>query len=295
MCPKCGCSASQIHQEQKQHRACSVCVEWAAWVGGRWRAEVFLIEHSAGGVSALLGSQNQGRKEKGQGPNWDRSSVLAGQAVPRRLLLHLRLHSVPREGVVATSKLNQEPDGLGLQWKHRPTIRSLTTTFTGEKEIIVCKKKQTKKKHHKLVCHWGNALQQISTHVAGGIPIQGPVSGTSQHTTSTGPSINPLRLFLNGTLLNFAEVTISFARVALFQAEGGPSFVPLGVLLPFSLEETAAPAERREERWRDITRMRRRGKRHKEAEPPQISMQNITTKNFYFSTWLQKLAEDSVY
>lgn len=126
--------------------------------------------------------------------------------------------------------------------------------------------------------------ERTATNVAGGIPIQGPVSGTSQHTTSTGPSINPLRLFLNGTLLNFAEVTISFARVALFQAEGGPSFVPLGVLLPFSLEETAAPAERREERWRDITRMRRRGKRHKEAEPPQISMQDITTKNFYFST-----------
>lgn len=60
-------------------------------------------------------------------------------------------------------------------------------------------------------------------------------------------------------------MTIGFAGVALFRAEGGPSFVPLRVLLPFSLEETAAPAERREER-RDIRMMRRRGEGNKEAE-----------------------------
>lgn len=52
--------------------------------------------------------------------------------------------------------------------------------------------------------------------------------------------MEPYRFFSNNQLCQ---------RVAVFQAEGGPSFVPLCVLLPFSLEETAAPAEskRREE------------------------------------------------
>lgn len=56
----------------------------------------------------------------------------------------------------------------------------------------------------------------------------------------------------------------------MFQAEGGPSFVPLRVLLPFSLEETAAPAEskgeRRRRRRRRITMMWRREKPNKDAE-----------------------------
>lgn len=55
----------------------------------------------------------------------------------------------------------------------------------------------------------------------------------------------------------------------MFQAEGGPSFVPLRVLLPFSLEETAAPAEskgERRRRRRRITMIWRREKPNKDAE-----------------------------
>lgn len=76
----------------------------------------------------------------------------------------------------------------------------------------------------------------------------------------------------------------------MFQAEGGPSFVPLRVLLPFSLEETAAPAEskgerRRRGRRRRVTMMWRREKPNKDAEGglASISMSNVTTINTYLS------------
>lgn len=70
---------------------------------------------------------------------------------------------------MARSKPNQEPNGLGLERKKIiQQYAVLTITFTGDQE----KKRLSsakKKKSQNGVCHWGDALQQISTQVAGGV------------------------------------------------------------------------------------------------------------------------------
>lgn len=181
ICPECCCSALQIHQKQKQHRDCSVFSEQREGGGGSWRAEVILREHSAGGVSALLGSQNQSWKQKKVlEPNSDRSAVTADQAVPHRLLLPPRLHSVPpkqrpeREGGEGGGVVANTIDA---------TIRSWTTTFTEErrekKKIIVCKEKGLWMGG----THCNRYPHALQEGYKKRIPIPGQVSDTSQHAT----------------------------------------------------------------------------------------------------------------
>lgn len=136
------------------------------------------------------------------------------------------------------------------------------------KKIIVCKKK--KKNITKGFVAGGTHCNGVPHALQEGYKSWIPHPGTSlwyvpTHQLHLVQLIQP-RICLNGTSSTFSEVTIGFAGVALFQAEGGLSFVPLRVLLPFSLEETAAPAERREERRRDIRVMWRRVEGDKEAE-----------------------------
>lgn len=222
------------------------------------------------------GSTSLGKKIKSSGAKLG-LKLCAGRSgsstlTPPAIYVYIQSHQSKgqREGVVAKSKLNQEPNGLGLEWKHHPTVRSLTTTFTGETgEKRLSSAKKTSQNGLSL---GGHTATDFHTRCRRGykkwIPIRGQVSGTSQHTTSTSPSINHSTENLSEwKLIDFSRSSNQLCqRVAVFQAEGGPSFVPLRVLLPFSLEETAAPAERKEERRRDITTMWRRGKGNKEPE-----------------------------
>lgn len=126
ICPECCCSALQIHQKQKQHRDCSVFSEQRG--GGSWRAEVILREHSAGGVSALLRSQNQSWKQK---KYWSQTRTEALWLQIRRFhtdssCLHVYIQSHQSKG--------QREGGGGLVANTiDATIRSWTTTFTEER------------------------------------------------------------------------------------------------------------------------------------------------------------------
>lgn len=62
-------------------------------------------------------------------------------------------------------------------------------------------------------------------------------------TTQSRPLTRPLRPLLKGTVIDFWEENHNQWGRTL-GAGGGPSFVPRRVLLPFSLEEAAAPAGR---------------------------------------------------
>lgn len=114
-----------------------------------------------------------------------------------------------------------------------------------------------------------------------------PHPGTSLWGWDTSPLLKtiPLRIFLNGTFATFFR-----SNKRRCQSGGGSSFVPLRVLLPFSLEETAAPADRKDERRRGITTMGRKGRETKSRreQPSSSSTQNITTKSLEFSTRLPK-------
>lgn len=73
---------------------------------------------------------------------------------------------------------------------------------------------------------------------------------------------------MNGTLLTFSEVTISFARVALFQAEeGGDHHFCLCVFFfLFLLKKQQHLQRERKERRRGVTMQWGRGEGNKEAE-----------------------------
>lgn len=194
-----------------------------------------------------------GRKPKGQEPNGDWSSVSAAQAVPHRLLPPSRLHSVPPKqrpeggGVVAERERNR-PNGLGLEWKHDPTTRSWTTTVTGEKQEKSDYRLQKGKTSPNglwlggMCCNrYPHTLQEGYKR---GFPFQDRCLVHPNTSPLTGPSIKPFNWESFGMEPYwFSSNNQLCQRVAVFQAEGGPSFVPLRVLLPFSLEETAAPAE----------------------------------------------------
>lgn len=101
------------------------------------------------------------------------------------LHLYIQSHqSKGQRGGVAKRKRNQ-PNGPGARVKTRSNDTRLDDNIyrreTGEKRLSSAKRKNTTKGF----VTGRNALQQISTHVAGGvqkrIPIPGQVSGTAQH------------------------------------------------------------------------------------------------------------------
>lgn len=93
------------------------------------------------------------------------------------------------------------------------------------------KKKTQKKDSHQN----DTSVLYISTNTFELVPLENNSSEIFQLSAS---------FILKGTLL-ISEIANQLVwTLGAFQASGGGSFVPRRVLLPFSLEETAAPADR---------------------------------------------------
>lgn len=157
---------------------------------------------------------------------------------------------------MAKRKRNQ-PNGLGLEWKHDPTIRSWTTTFTEEKQEKSDYRLQKEKRSQNGLWLGGMRCNRyphmLQEGYKRGFPFQDKYLVHPNTSPLTGPSIKPFdwESFWMGPYWFFSNNQLC-QRVAAFQAKGGPSFVPLCVLLPFSLEETAAPAESKGEEEEEV-------------------------------------------
>lgn len=138
----------------------------------------------------------EGRKSEGQEPNCRSGSSTPPPPAFTFTFSPAKAKAGGRGEGGGNQRKRKQPSGLGLEWKHDPTIRSWTTTFTEVKrekrDYRLQKETEKKKPSHQMVCDWEEcAATDIHARRRRARKEDPQVWYVPTHPPLTGPSMKP--------------------------------------------------------------------------------------------------------